>query len=285
MRKASLLFAAALVALVAGPAFGSINVQVGDTFTPVPLGTGDSTTLAYASVVGYNNGGPFLLTDNTLGGNQEIVYCVAAGSGDQTFNPYEPYYIAGTSSPTTTNNGNTVNATAEYIYYEAVTNNGSTTGTAGSLLTSNATIISAWQAMYGSAPLVITDPNFQTEIQEAIWNGVTNSSNQPLGTLYDPVAVAIYNAFVPPPNISGDVQVMVFNPNYPDGTPAQSQLFLDLTLNSSGSPAVPEPATIAIWGLGAGLAGAAALRRRKQPKGRWSEENRQAIFQVIERRR
>jgi hypothetical protein len=46
-----------------------------------------------------------------------------------------------------------------------------------------------------------------------------------------------------------------------------------------GQP-VPEPATIAIWGLGIGLAGAAALRR-KQPRGRWSQENRQAIYAII----
>ncbi|MGA2035575.1 MAG: PEP-CTERM sorting domain-containing protein, partial [Thermoguttaceae bacterium] len=48
---------------------------------------------------------------------------------------------------------------------------------------------------------------------------------------------------------------------------------------------VPEPATIAIWGLGIGLAGAAALRRRKQPRRRWSEENRQAILDIIEGKR
>jgi len=48
---------------------------------------------------------------------------------------------------------------------------------------------------------------------------------------------------------------------------------------------VPEPTTLAIWGLGLGVAGAAALRRRKQRGGRWSEENRQAIFQVIGRNR
>ena len=44
---------------------------------------------------------------------------------------------------------------------------------------------------------------------------------------------------------------------------------------------VPEPTTIAIWGLGAGLVGAVALRRSKQARGSWSKENRQAIAQVI----
>ncbi len=46
------------------------------------------------------------------------------------------------------------------------------------------------------------------------------------------------------------------------------------------SPPTPQPTALAIWGVGAGLAGAAALRRRK-PHGRWSEENRSAISRVI----
>jgi hypothetical protein len=44
----------------------------------------------------------------------------------------------------------------------------------------------------------------------------------------------------------------------------------------------PEPVTLVIWGV-LGAAGATALRCHKQPKGRWSEESRQAIFQLIER--
>jgi MYXO-CTERM domain-containing protein len=54
--------------------------------------------------------------------------------------------------------------------------------------------------------------------------------------------------------------------------------------NASVTP-IPEPTTIAIWGVGVGLAGAAALRRRRQPGGRWSDENRQAIFHIIEGKR
>ncbi len=46
----------------------------------------------------------------------------------------------------------------------------------------------------------------------------------------------------------------------------------------------PEPVTLVIWGV-LGVAGAAVVRRHKQPRGRWSQENRQAIFQVIERSR
>jgi hypothetical protein len=49
---------------------------------------------------------------------------------------------------------------------------------------------------------------------------------------------------------------------------------------------IPEPVSIVIWGLGAaGAAGAMALRRRKNTRARWSDENRQAIVGLIENRR
>lgn len=59
------------------------------------------------------------------------------------------------------------------------------------------------------------------------------------------------------------------------------------TLSSSGDvSAIPEPASLAIWGLaGLGLAGVAALRRRKHSRTGWSEENRQAIFAIIDGKR
>lgn len=64
---------------------------------------------------------------------------------------------------------------------------------------------------------------------------------------------------------------------------AQDQIFFVATSNDAGGlHPVPEPTTIAIWGVGVGLAGAAALRRRKQPQGRWSKENRQQILSIIE---
>ncbi len=55
---------------------------------------------------------------------------------------------------------------------------------------------------------------------------------------------------------------------------------------AAGGPtnSVPEPITLCIWSV-LGAAGAAAFRRHKLPKGRWSEENRQAIFDIIERSR
>lgn len=71
---------------------------------------------------------------------------------------------------------------------------------------------------------------------------------------------------------SGTISSVNFQPI---GTPGPAN-------GGEGGDPTPEPTTLAIWGVGLGLAGAAALRRRKQPKGRWSEKNRQAILQVIE---
>jgi len=51
---------------------------------------------------------------------------------------------------------------------------------------------------------------------------------------------------------------------------------------------IPEPASVVIWSvLGAGAAaGGLALRRRRAPaRGHWSEENRKAIFEIIEQGR
>ena len=40
-----------------------------------------------------------------------------------------------------------------------------------------------------------------------------------------------------------------------------------------------------VWGIGAGVAGAAAVRRRKQRRPGWTKQNRQAILSVIDRGR
>jgi hypothetical protein len=68
-----------------------------------------------------------------------------------------------------------------------------------------------------------------------------------------------------------------------NGYGAQDQIVLVRTSAPGGSPPVPEPAGIAVWGIGAGLAaGAAALRRRKQRRGRWSKENREAVLRIVQ---
>ena len=46
--------------------------------------------------------------------------------------------------------------------------------------------------------------------------------------------------------------------------------------------AVPEPASVAVWGIVSGLAaGAASWRKRARSAGRWSEKNRVAIYSVV----
>jgi hypothetical protein len=68
---------------------------------------------------------------------------------------------------------------------------------------------------------------------------------------------------------------------------AQDQIFLSPTVPNSGNPQIttPEPTSMIVWGVGAGLAGAAAVRRGDRRRGRWSKQNRQAILNVIERGR
>jgi hypothetical protein len=54
-----------------------------------------------------------------------------------------------------------------------------------------------------------------------------------------------------------------------------------LEVEASGFNPVPEPATLMIWSvLGAGAAGASALRRRR---GRWNDANRKAIYGIVDR--
>jgi hypothetical protein len=63
----------------------------------------------------------------------------------------------------------------------------------------------------------------------------------------------------------------------------QPQLWLTETSVPAGSGGTPEPASLVIWSvIGAGAAGFAMRRRRA---GRWSADNRHAIFQVIEGKR
>ncbi len=100
-------------------------------------------------------------------------------------------------------------------------------------------------------------------------------------TVYTLLDGSVYGQnWVPPSNIDA------IELNNLCGTGAQGQLVYSPILSGGNQPSdnfpVPEPVAVVIWGVGAVLAGAAALRRRKQPRGRWSEENRQAILQIID---
>ncbi len=79
-----------------------------------------------------------------------------------------------------------------------------------------------------------------------------------------------------------DVGVIYLTHN---GSGAQDQIVLVNTSNNNNS-VVPEPVSILVWGAGAGLAaGAVAMRRREEPRRKWSAKNRQAILQIVQSRR
>ena len=68
-----------------------------------------------------------------------------------------------------------------------------------------------------------------------------------------------------------------------NGTGAQDQIVLVSTSAPGNSGSVPEPAAIAVWGIGTGLAaGAAALRRRKHGRRKWSKENLEAVLRIVQ---
>jgi len=79
--------------------------------------------------------------------------------------------------------------------------------------------------------------------------------------------------------------------------PVTGPVYLGFTVNCANdviwepirlpSDLIPEPASLLIWSVvgGLGAAGVALKRRRQAKAGRWSDENRQAIFEVVEGRR
>lgn len=72
---------------------------------------------------------------------------------------------------------------------------------------------------------------------------------------------------------------LIMNLSNGSGTPTQ-----DMVIVNAGSLGVPEPASLAVWSILAG--GAAGLsvarRRRAATRGRWTDDNREAILSVIE---
>jgi hypothetical protein len=63
------------------------------------------------------------------------------------------------------------------------------------------------------------------------------------------------------------------------GGPAQDQFILV----AGDLPAVPEPTSLAIWAIAGGL-GAAGLSFKRRRQGRWSDDNRQAIMDIVQGR-
>ena len=60
-------------------------------------------------------------------------------------------------------------------------------------------------------------------------------------------------------------------------------MFLITDADITGTPPVPEPASLAIWAIAGGL-GAAGLSLKRCRQGRWSDENRQAIMGIVQGR-
>jgi hypothetical protein len=143
-----------------------------------------------------------------------------------------------------------------------------------------------------SEGLIAKNPSNAAAVQVALWHSIGYTDSEiysdggipvtpDLDSLISHLAAAWTSSWTTAP----DDQVGVLQVAG-SGSPGQDQIFfVDVDPSDNGLPHAPEPATIVIWGVGLGLAGAAALRRRKQPRGGWSDENRQAIFHIIEGRR
>lgn len=119
-------------------------------------------------------------------------------------------------------------------------------------------------------------------VQVAIWRSLGWTTGGGYTTTQWTSYLAIADAWLEgmPKNWVPDAtsKVMVFGAN-------QDQIYLGI-VGGSGLPGVPEPTSLAIWGLGSiGVGAAAAIRRRKAPRSSWSEQSRSAIYHVIEGKR
>jgi hypothetical protein len=101
-------------------------------------------------------------------------------------------------------------------------------------------------------------------------DGLTNSNHQPI--IMNSVVITVLGI-----NAS-DISGVEFFWGTGNGEPTAPGTNIPPT--GSPPPAVPEPTSLAIWGIvSAAAAGAAATR--KQKRGRWSYKNRAAIYDVI----
>ncbi len=258
-------------------------ISVGDHLYFVGYPDNNSLTAYGITAYGQGNGGEFIFVDSgsspvqnysALSGDQGfLTFCVQINSNIYIPTTTGPYVVTGLSQNQTGNSDSeTVPNFAKWLAYEV------------------------YSATSPSSAFFVNSTTLAGEIQYAIWTsenpGYSQStifselgiSDQTTETNYANQYTSWLNQFNSNPSANNllalNVEVAQLA-DYPNsGDQNQNQLVLVATSPNFRSP-VPEPATLAIWGLGAGLAGAAALRRRKQPGGRWSEEDRKAIFQVI----
>ncbi|MGA2254824.1 MAG: hypothetical protein ABSG53_09195 [Thermoguttaceae bacterium] len=262
------------------------------------------------------SGGEFKATDITQG----TTFYTFCADPTQSMSLNTPYYVSKVSSSNAASPAQTLGLFSQWIYYQFRLGD-TTTGTTSQYVPGHATGLDAGTITVPDAFTVnhvtytANANEFAGAIQEAIWSGLTPPKNlfanpsNPVNTAFSDATIAAviaawntdfaneqaayagnlknaaaedYTNF-----ISAEPNILIAQLTDSNGNPVQNQMILtytDTPFGGIGGP-VPEPVSIAIWGVGAGLAGAAALRRRKQPRGRWSEENRQAIFQVIEGKR
>ena len=274
---------------------------------------GDTLTFSWGGqVYAYNgeSGGEFLASDTPSSGSP-FTFSTFCADPTQPMNLNTPYTVSNVSTVSTASQKLT--PFAQWVYYEFRL--GDTASNASAYVPGNATgLYSPSNITYAG---VTTSANeFAGAITQAIWSGLTSATNPFAAgyavpafasvpalasfTVSDPTIAKIisawYTDFSNEQSGSGNTAdynaFLLTQPNLLiadltcDGSPVQNQMVLGINSNPNGGVGtVPEPTTLVIWGVGAGLAGAAALRRRKQPRGRWSEENRQAIFRVIEGKR